>query len=325
MIRGHYGPLIVISEGRLSGFDPKKLVIVAGMPRGGTTSLYHIFDQHPGCFVPFRKETAYFSYNHYKGEKWYKGLYSDRPDDMPGMDISPQYFNDLRCIDRIKAFAPEAKIILSVRNPVEWIISSFFQTNKFEHKPSFAKFVDGYTITAARETLHWALADGYVRRAIETFRAAFGSNLLLYRFETFRDEPVQVLRAIERFTGMEPYFTEATYESIKVNSVTQYNWRWLTWVLSRESVISTIDTLVPRPVIRRVRLAVDQWTMPKASDTKVPLTDAELAVAEERLGADRDWVNELFGSQPIQLGDGREYGPDVPREQDAKHAAMPAA
>jgi hypothetical protein len=313
-----------VREDFLSGFDPKKLVIVAGMPRGGTTSLYHIFDQHPGCFVPFRKETAYFSYNFYKGEKWYKDLYRDRPDNMPGMDISPQYFVDLRSIDRIKALAPEAKVILSVRNPLEWIISSFFQTNKFEHKPSIVKFVDGYTITGARETLHCALADGYVERAIEAFRAAFGSNLLLYRFESFRDEPVKVLRAIEQFTGMEPYFTETTFKSIKVNSVTQYNWRWLTWVLSRESVISTIDTVLPRPVIRRVRLAVDRWTMPKTDNSGIPLSEAELAVAEKRLGPDRDWVNELFRTRAIQLGDGSPFYSPQPFEQDAEPTAMSA-
>ena len=291
----------------MSGFDPNKLIVVVGMPRGGTTSLYHIFDEHPGCFVPFRKETAYFSYNFYKGERWYEGLYAERPDNQPGMDISPQYFVDLRSIDRIKALAPNAKIVLSVRDPVEWIISSFFQTNKFEHKPSFAQFVDGYTITGARETLHCALADGYVQRAIEAFREAFGPQLLLYRFELFRADPVRVLNAIEQFTGMTPYFTEETYQNTKINSVTQYNWRWLTWILSREAFITTLDTLLPRPVIRRGRLAVDKLTMPKTETKHRGLTSDELALAERRLGGDRDWVDEFFRTEPIQLGDGQPF------------------
>ena len=293
------------------------------MPRGGTTSLYHIFDEHPGCFVPFRKETAYFSYNYYRGETWYKGLYRERPARVPAMDISPQYFADLRCIDRIKALAPRAKIILSVRNPVEWIVSSFFQTNKFQREPSFEKFVDGYTIHGARESLHCALADGYVQRAIEVFREAFGPQMLLYRFETFRDDPILVLQAIERFVGMEPYFSETTYNATKVNSVTQYNWRWLHWTLSREAVISTIDTVFPRPVIRRVRLAADKWTMPTKEVPPSPLSDAELAFAERRLGPDRDWVDQLFRTHAIQLGDGRPFAATpaapqavCPRRQD---------
>lgn len=291
----------------MSGFDPEKMLIVAGMPRGGTTSLYHIFERHPGCFTPFRKETAYFSYNFYKGEKWYKGLYAERRDEQPALDISPQYFVDLRCIERIKALAPNAKVVLSVRDPVEWIKSSFIQTNKFERKPSFAAFVDHYTITGARETLHCRLADGYVQRAITAFSEAFGDRLLMYRFELFRDDPLRVLKAIEEFSGMQPYFTEATYTHAKVNSGYQYNWRWLTWILSREAVIDTIDAVFPRSVIRRVRLAVDKATMPKAPPEETPLTQEEHELAERRLGADRIWVDALFSRHPIQLGNGAPF------------------
>ena len=293
----------------MPGFDPDKLLIVLGMPRGGTTSLYHIFDQHPYCFVPFRKETSYFSWNSDKGEKWFKGLYSDRPDDQPGMDISPQYFVDLRCIDRIKALAPNAKCILSVRDPVPWIMSLFFQTNNFDHKPSFAQFVDSYTITTAHEVLHCSLADGYVQRTIEKFRESFGANLLLYRFELFRDDPLRVLTAIEEFGGMQPYFTERNLNAVKVNSGLRYNWRWLYWLLSREAVITGIDTVFPRPFIRKVRLAVDKATMLKTLPEDVPLTEEEKQLAEQRFAPDRAWVDELFAEHTIQLGDGTPFEP----------------
>lgn len=158
----------------MPGFDPDKLLIFAGMPRGGTTTMYHILDRHPGFFAPFRKETAYFSINFYKGADWYRGLYDERSDDQPGLDISPQYFADLRVIDRIKSLTPNAKVVLSVRDPVDWIKSSFFQTNKFEHKPDFSKFVEHYTITGGREKLHFRLADDYVEKAITAYRDAFG-------------------------------------------------------------------------------------------------------------------------------------------------------
>jgi hypothetical protein len=59
-------------------------------------------------------------------------------------------------------------------------------------------------------------------------------------------------------------------------------------------------------MIRRVRFAMDKWTMP-STEARIPLSDAELAVAERRLGTDRDWVNELFRSHAVQLGDGRPF------------------
>jgi hypothetical protein len=101
---------------------------------------------------------------------------------MLGMGINRQYFLDIRSIDRIKALAQDAKIILSVRDPVDWIVSSFFQINQFDRKPSFEKFVNGYTIGGPRGRPHFALANRYVQRTIKAFRTAFGTNLLLHCF-----------------------------------------------------------------------------------------------------------------------------------------------
>ena len=47
--------------------------------------------------------------------------------------------------------------------------------------------------------------------------------------------------------------------------------------------------------------------MPKKAETQIPLTEAELEIAEKRLGADREWVNALFAQHAIQLGDGRPF------------------
>jgi hypothetical protein len=288
-----------------AGFDQERMIVVMGMPRGGTTSLYHILEQHPDLYLPFRKETAFFSFNSYKGERWYRDLFRDRGSDQWGVDISPQYFIDLRSIARIKTMLPDAKIILSVRDPVDWIISSFFQTNKFEKKPSFREFLEGYTITGAKETLSFSLADGYVTSAIQLLMSEFGENLLLYKFSLFKDDPVTVLQALERFVGISDYFTQHTYEPVKVNSVYQHNLRWLTWFLSREAVISTIDTVFPRAFIKRARVTVDAMTMPKKAWPSVPLSEAEINLAERRMSSDREWVDQLFSKHQILLGTGQ--------------------
>lgn len=92
----------------------------------------------------------------------------------------------------------------------------------------------------------------------------------------------------------------------------------------RHLVISTIDTLFPRPFIRKVRLGVDKWTMPKKAERRIPLTEAELELAERRLGADRDWVDALFAQHPIQLGDGRPFPLDAPLHPEAERVVAPA-
>ena len=43
------------------------LFIVYGMPRTGTTYLYHALADHPQIYVPYRKESMFFSVNFDKG------------------------------------------------------------------------------------------------------------------------------------------------------------------------------------------------------------------------------------------------------------------
>ena len=55
--------------------ESKKLVVVAGMARAGTTFLYHNFMLHPDIYVPARKELAFFSYNYDHGYDWYQSFF----------------------------------------------------------------------------------------------------------------------------------------------------------------------------------------------------------------------------------------------------------
>ena len=267
--------------------------------------MYHILDQHPDCFLPFRKETAYFSFNYHKGEAWFKSLFSDRPDNQPGFDISPQYFGDLRSIQRIKKLAPDAKIILSLRDPVEFIISSYYQTNKFEEKRDFKEFAQGYTITGEAEVLNFNFSNGYIEKAVKQLAEAFGSNILFYDFRLFRDDPVRVLNAIEEFVGVPHYFTNETYQPVKVNSTYQKNNRLLLWILSRESVISAIDFIFPRSFIKKVRLAVDKFTMPTADLTKdkIQLSESEKEFAAEIMKSDKIFIDKLLSQATVFNGD----------------------
>ncbi|NND81373.1 MAG: hypothetical protein HKN50_02975 [Gammaproteobacteria bacterium] len=289
----------------MNGFDPDKLVVMFGMPRGGSTSMYHILDKHPGCFVPFRKETAYFSFNHHKGEAWYRGLFRDRLEHQPGFDISPQYFGDLRSIERIRELAPNAKVILSLRDPVEFIISSYYQTNKFEKKADFKAFVHGYTITGENEVLNFNFSNGYIEKAVTELAQAFGRNVLFYDFKLFREEPVRVLNAIEDFVDVNRFVSNQNYEPVKVNSTYQRNNRLLHWILSRESVISAIDLVFPRSFIKRVRLAVDKITMPGVdlSEKKIQLSDEEKSYAAEVMKSDKQFVDDILAQRRIFTGD----------------------
>jgi len=81
-----------------------KIFIIPGMPRAGTTFLYHNLQLHPEIFVPYRKEVNYFTFDHKRGEKWYFSMFDEMTDNQIGADISPFYFMDDFAPERIKKY-----------------------------------------------------------------------------------------------------------------------------------------------------------------------------------------------------------------------------
>ena len=129
---------------------------VIGVARGGTTSLYNYLQQHPEIFLPRVKECNYFSevdsvdkeaYSkpepgreyHMKiirDEKVYHGLFeAAKPGQCMG-EISPSYLWDKGTAQRIHSHNPDAKILVSLRNPVNRAHSHYLMHFQTGHENS---------------------------------------------------------------------------------------------------------------------------------------------------------------------------------------------
>lgn len=101
---------------------------IVGGPKCGTNTLYRYLRQHPDVFMPLRKEPHYFcpdlpSPRYVQDETSYLELF------RPGVgcrrvgEASVYYLYSKEAAWRIKAFAPNAAIIIMLRNPVDMIYS----------------------------------------------------------------------------------------------------------------------------------------------------------------------------------------------------------
>lgn len=104
--------------------EKPRIFVVAGMPRAGTTFLYHYIERHSEC-VPLQKETNYFSVKYGLGEEWFLNLYKNRKSQQLCFDASPPYFLDESAAERIKSFDPNTRVILGFRKPSDWIVSVY--------------------------------------------------------------------------------------------------------------------------------------------------------------------------------------------------------
>jgi len=127
---------------------------VVGAARCGTTSLYNYLNQHPQIYLPNIKELNYFSNveskdysvykKPYKNEHYhtkiiksydiYKGLFESANDNQVKGDISPSYFWDMQTAQRIFEHNPNAKIIISLRNPVYRAFSHYIMNFGIGHE-----------------------------------------------------------------------------------------------------------------------------------------------------------------------------------------------
>ncbi len=284
-----------------------KIFVVLGMPRSGTTFLYHTLADHPRIFVPYRKESLYFSVNYDKGEGWYRDLYKDQASEQIGADVNPLYYLDPLSLDRILSFDPNIKVILSVRNPIDFAISHHGNMEALGwNLPPVTEMVLGYDWQVSKtHSLPLKLAEGFMESRINEIREKFQENVLFYDFEFFQASPLDVVKEIETFLGIPQFFDESNFKNIKINASGRRNIPLLNYLLTKQGLLDSVYAVVPDSLIRRGRTLFDRLSVARSK----PEAEAgnEQSVADRRmlgdlLASDLSYYRELFASGPVQRG-----------------------
>jgi hypothetical protein len=103
-------------------------LIVIGSMKCGTTSLHHYLDLHPEIQMSRPKELKFFveELNWPRGVDWYTSHFD--PDAPVRGESSPQYTTLTRWEGvpaRMRSLVPDAKLIFTVRDPVERMVSHY--------------------------------------------------------------------------------------------------------------------------------------------------------------------------------------------------------
>lgn len=142
-------------------------LFIVGASKSGTTTLYRFLKQHPDIFMSELKEPRFFckdritesekfrrenrknlikKWNFYPilTEKDYLDLFTGWENEKITGEASPQYLNSKVAAKEIRKFNPNAKIIIMLRNPVDWMYASHSQALKsgFETVSNFKKALE---------------------------------------------------------------------------------------------------------------------------------------------------------------------------------------
>ena len=201
---------------------------VVGAARCGTTSLYNYLSQHPQIYLPAIKELNYFSNveskdhatylkpkkdKHYhtkiiKKEEVYKSVFEDAKKKQQKGDISPSYLWDKETAKRIYAHNPNAKIIISLRNPVQRAFSHYVMNVSIGHENA-QSFADALK---KEPELIWGGGSLYLQlsayyEAVKPYFDVFPKeNICILVFEDWIKNKDKTLTDIYEFIGVDKEF-----------------------------------------------------------------------------------------------------------------------
>lgn len=99
--------------------------IIAGVQKGGTTSLYDALMQHPDVFPGSWKEIHYFDWHYRMGIEWYKQQFAGAPSKCLTGEATGNYLFHPHAAKRIGQDLKDTKFIILLRNPIDIAYSQY--------------------------------------------------------------------------------------------------------------------------------------------------------------------------------------------------------
>lgn len=183
-------------------------VIVAGMPRSGTTWLFRVLNQHPDVFIPENKEINFFNKKFYylsdgslpnpnrkNGLNWYFSFFEKAGDDKITVDMSILTALDESSAKEVKKYIPDAKIIFCLRDPVGHAYSMYrlmYAEGDVKEK-TFEEYLKNHKELLSHSKYY---------EKIKAYFDEFGrKNVLIIFMDDIKDKPAQTLDKVLHFIG----------------------------------------------------------------------------------------------------------------------------
>lgn len=187
-----------------------------GVQKSATTSVYNWLSQHPEICAPTAlKDFEYFTRKSYYTDdqllnNFYKEVYKKEKVVLQG-NVHYIFFEE--SLKRIKAYCPDAKCILILRNPVERAISAYHYAVKFNYEnlpleegfKQEAERLKSEDIRVLSELTY--KSHGLYYKQIKKFYEIFDKDQLeIHLYEDVSNNPEKVTASIFKFLGVDDKF-----------------------------------------------------------------------------------------------------------------------
>lgn len=222
--------------------------LIIGAAKAGTTSLYEHFRAHPEIFMPRLKEARFFSYDG-RGNKVkfpvqtleeYTALFEGVAGETAIGEATPHYLTWPEAAGRIRETVPEARLIASLRNPVDRSFS-IYQMNQRNHAANV-----GVPYAQAMKTESY-LQDGYAAH-LDRYLALFPrEQLRIILLEDLEQKPKATLAGLFGFLGVDTAFVPDVSKVANPGGTPRI--KLVHDVLANKKLISATRSLMPEALV----------------------------------------------------------------------------
>lgn len=194
-------------------------LFVVGAAKAGTTSMYAYLSQHPEVFFPRVKEPHFFTQvTPSRAHRFYIEAITRRSDYLKLFnraagcrmigDASPSYLWHPQVPQRIHAVAPDPRIIILLRDPLERAHSHYLMDFREGVQPR--PFYEALRADMDQRDKGWGVSFlyyelGLYAAQVKRFLHTFGPNRIkIILFEEMRRDARQTLIELSRFLGLDP-------------------------------------------------------------------------------------------------------------------------
>jgi hypothetical protein len=196
-------------------------LLVVGVPKAGTSSLFAYLAQHPDVYGSPKKEIGYFTGRREDGRRGpledYERFFAGRAGERYAMEATPSTcYQGPVALRAIRETLEAPRLLLILREPVERLWSAYTFQRSLGHLGDVASF-DAYLDaceTARREHPpileqghRKGLSIGMYGEYVGAWCETFGPDLRVLWFDDLRADPAAVVRDVAEWLGIDPEIT----------------------------------------------------------------------------------------------------------------------
>ena len=179
-----------------------------GAQKCASTWIYDVLRDHPQVRLSECKELDFFSYHYDRGYQWYERQFAGPGDTDVVGEVSPSYFHEPAVPERLRTYLPQAKVVVSLRDPVERALSHH------RHAVRVGDIVgNDLSFESALASNPMYLEQGcYATHLRRWFNHYPREQILVLLYEDIANEPVEAAQRIYRFLGVNPEHRSVSLE-----------------------------------------------------------------------------------------------------------------